>query len=58
MPESKVNSFYIGTEGRWLVYYILSHYFVYILQKGVSICITNKLASDYEKKRLLVQNKV
>ena len=57
VPDN-LDNFYIGPEGTWLVYYVLSHYCVYILQKGVSIYITNKLASDYERKLMLVQNKV
>ena len=53
VPENAEN-IYIGTEGSWLVYFIFSHYLVYILQKGVSICITNRIATNYEKRILMV----
>ena len=34
---------YVADQGKWLKYYIISHYAVYILQKILTIIITNKL---------------
>ena len=49
---------YLDTQGDWLRIYIISHYCVYIIQKLVSIVITNKLEADFERKRSEILNKV
>ena len=35
------NSIYLGQEGEFILYYIIAHYFVYVVQKIACICITN-----------------
>ena len=49
---------YLGNQGQFLLYYIIAHYCVYIIQKIVSICITNKHEMEFEKKKSLIMNKV
>uniref|UniRef100_A0A7S3ISB2 Uncharacterized protein n=1 Tax=Strombidium inclinatum TaxID=197538 RepID=A0A7S3ISB2_9SPIT len=49
---------YIADEGRFFMYYIIAHYFVYVVQKIISICITNSHETEYERKRSLALNKV
>ena len=51
-------SVYLESQGEWLRIYIISHYCVYIIQKLVSIVITNKLEADFERKRSEILNKV
>ena len=49
---------YLGNKGQFLMYYVIAHHTVYILQKIVCILITNKHESEYEKKKSLIQNQV
>ena len=49
---------YLVTQGQWLKYYVISHYAVYIIQKLISIIITNKLEANYERQRLEILNRV
>ena len=61
-PKEKLpanySTVYLGNEGAFLMYYVIGHYTVYILQKIICILITNKHESEYEKKKSLIQNKV
>ena len=57
MPEN-FETVYLGNEGKWFTYYVVSHYTVYILQKIICICITNRHETEYEKRKSLLQNKV
>ena len=57
MPENFA-TVYLGNEGKWFTYYVISHYTVYILQKIICICITNRHETEYEKRKSLLQNKV
>lgn len=34
---------YLVQQGQWLKYYVITHYVIYIIQKIISIIITNKL---------------
>lgn len=52
------NSTYLGNQGQFLLYYVVIHYSVYIIQKIACICITNKYESEYEKKKNLIMNKI
>lgn len=52
------NTVYLGNQGTWFMYYIASHYILYVLQKIVCIFITNRHETDYERKRSLIQNKI
>ena len=59
--ENKPKNFatiYLGNQGQFILYYIIAHYFVYIVQKIASICITNKHEMEFEKKKSLIMNKV
>ena len=49
---------YLASQGDWLRLYIISHYLVYIVQKVLSIVITNKLEVQYDIKRNEILNKV
>ena len=40
------------------MYYIAAHYFVYVAQKIICICITNQFETEYERKKSLIMNKV
>uniref|UniRef100_A0A7S3CHJ0 Uncharacterized protein n=1 Tax=Strombidium rassoulzadegani TaxID=1082188 RepID=A0A7S3CHJ0_9SPIT len=51
-------SLYLVSESAWLKYYIITHCLVYIVQKVISIVVTNKLEARYEQKRLEIQNRV
>ena len=48
------STLYLSNEGTWFTYYIISHYTVYILQKIICICITNKHETEYEKRKSLL----
>ena len=52
------NTIYLGQQGEFLLYYIVAHYIVYIVQKIACICITNKHEMEFERKRSLIMNKV
>ena len=62
LPKDKLpanfSTVYLGNEGTFLMYYVIGHYTVYILQKIICILITNKHEAEYEKKKSLIQNKV
>ena len=49
---------YVYNEGGFLLYYIVSHYIAFILQKIMCICITNKAEVEFERKKSLIENKV
>ena len=51
-------SLYLATQASWLKYYVAAHYVVYIVQKMISIIITNRLEAAYEQKRLAILNRV
>ena len=57
MPEN-YSSLYLADEGKWFTFYVISHYCVYIFQKIICICITNRHETEFEKRRSLLQNKV
>ena len=42
---------YLGDQGTWFLIYIIAQYIVYIVNKVVSIIITNKLEAEYETKK-------
>jgi hypothetical protein len=49
---------YLTLEGKFIMIYIFTHYVVYFIQKIVSICITNRHETEFEKKKSLLINKV
>ena len=49
---------YLSDEGTFMQYYIFAHYGVYVIQKIVCICITNKHETEYEKRKAIMQNRV
>ena len=52
------NEVYLNTEGQWFLYYIIAHYIMYVIQKVISIAITNKFETEFEKKKSLIVNKL
>ena len=40
---------YLGDQGQWFIIYIVAQYTLYIINKIVSICITNRLEADFEE---------
>ena len=51
-------SVYLPEQGTWLKIYIISQYVLYIVQKIISIVITNKLEAQYDQERNLILNKI
>ena len=57
-PPANFASLYLTLEGEYLMYYVIAHFSVYIIQKIVCVCITNRHETEYEKKKSLIMNKV
>ena len=50
MPAN-YGTIYLGDQGSWLLMYTILQYIVYIVNKVVSIIITNKLEAEFETKK-------
>ena len=51
-------SVYLPEQGTWFKIYIISQYVLYLVQKVISIMITNKLEAQYDTERNQIINKI
>ena len=48
------NDLYMNDQGQFFVGYIVAHYVIYILQKIVCICITNRHETECERRKAML----